>query len=135
MTVPARVSIVTIGVRDFPRMKSFYEGLGWKQLYDGTEDYAHFETAGGHVCLCPIESLYADARVDGSEAKPPWGVALALNVASGAEVDAVFTEVVAAGGTPVKEPEDAPWGGRSSYFTDPEGTLWEIAWAPGFTIP
>jgi predicted enzyme related to lactoylglutathione lyase len=39
--------------------------------------------------------------------------------------------VRAAGGSIVKEPIDAVWGGRSAYFADPEGNLWEVAWMPG----
>ena len=26
--------------------------------------------------------------------------------------------------------EDAFWGGRSSYWADPEGNVWEVAWLP-----
>jgi uncharacterized glyoxalase superfamily protein PhnB len=37
---------------------------------------------------------------------------------------------VAAGATPVAEPVDREWGGRSAYIADPEGNRWEIAWAP-----
>ncbi len=37
---------------------------------------------------------------------------------------------VAAGATPVKEPQDVFWGGYSSYFADPDGFLWEVAWNP-----
>jgi len=30
----------------------------------------------------------------------------------------------------VKEPQDVFWGGYSSYFADPDGFLWEVAWNP-----
>jgi uncharacterized glyoxalase superfamily protein PhnB len=40
-------------------------------------------------------------------------------------------EVRRAGGTVSAEPVDRPWGGRSGYFTDPEGHAWEVAWMPG----
>ena len=56
---------------------------------------------------------------------------LALNVEEKAQVDEVIAEVRAAGGRIVKEPIDADWGGRSAYFSDPEGNLWEVAWMPG----
>jgi hypothetical protein len=35
-----------------------------------------------------------------------------------------------AGATPIAEPRAREWGGRSGYVADPEGTRWEIAWAP-----
>lgn len=45
-------------------------------------------------------------------------------------VDRVFAQVIAAGGMPVKQPQDVFWGGYSSYFADPDGYLWEIAFNP-----
>lgn len=56
---------------------------------------------------------------------------LALNVEEKGRVDEVVGTVRAAGGRIVKEPIDADWGGRSAYFSDPEGNLWEVAWMPG----
>ncbi|GID28039.1 hypothetical protein [Paractinoplanes brasiliensis] len=32
------------------------------------------------------------------------------------------------------EPVDRPWGGRSGYIADPEGTRWEIVWNGGATF-
>lgn len=61
-------------------------------------------------------------------------VTLALNVASIAEVDAVFAEWVAAGASPVKQPEKVFWGGYSSYVADLDGHLWEIAHNPYASI-
>ena len=37
-----------------------------------------------------------------------------------------------AGGTIVKEPQDAFWGGYHAYFADPDGYYWEVAWGPCF---
>jgi hypothetical protein len=31
MTIPARISIVTLGVRDLSRSIAFYEALGWER--------------------------------------------------------------------------------------------------------
>jgi len=45
------------------------------------------------------------------------------------QVDTVFLAAVAAGATPVAEPVNGDWGGRSAYIADPEGNRWEIAWA------
>jgi uncharacterized glyoxalase superfamily protein PhnB len=47
-------------------------------------------------------------------------------------VDAVLAEAVAAGGTLLKPAQDAPWGGYSGYFADPDGYPWEVAWNPFF---
>jgi uncharacterized glyoxalase superfamily protein PhnB len=55
---------------------------------------------------------------------------LAHNVGSKAQVEKTFAVAVAAGATPVKVPQDVFWGGYSSYFADPDGFLWEVAWNP-----
>ncbi len=130
--IPARVSIVTLGVRDLASMRAFYRGLGWHEGIS-TEGFAAFNTGGAVLALFPLDDLARDAHT----AAPPGesggfkGVTLALNVEEKAQVDKVIAEVRAAGGRVAKEPIDADWGGRSAYFSDPEGNLWEVAWMPG----
>ncbi len=130
--IPARVSIVTLGVRDLASMRAFYRSLGWHEGIS-TEGFAAFKTGGAMLALFPLDELARDANV----AAPPGesggfkGVTLALNVEEKAQVDEVIAEVRAAGGRVAKEPIDADWGGRSAYFSDPEGNLWEVAWMPG----
>lgn len=43
------------------------------------------------------------------------------------DVDAVFSAAVAAGATPVREPEDQFYGDRMSAIVDPWGHRWSIA--------
>ncbi len=130
--IPARVSIVTLGVRDLASMRAFYRSLGWHEGIS-TEGFAAFNTGGAVLALFPLDDLARDANT----AAPPGenggfkGVTLALNVEEKAQVDEVIAEVRAAGGRVAKEPIDAVWGGRSAYFSDPEGNLWEVAWMPG----
>ena len=58
-----------------------------------------------------------------------WSVIITVDQPD--EVDALAVRVRAAGGTLTKEPTDGEFfEGRDAYFTDPEGNLWEIAWAP-----
>ena len=59
------------------------------------------------------------------------GVTLAINVESVALVDSTIAELREKGATITKEPHEEVWGGRSAYFTEPEGNLWEVVWAPG----
>lgn len=61
-------------------------------------------------------------------------MALAHNVRTRDEVDAVLEQVAGLGATILKPAEDAEWGGRSGYFADPDGHPWEVAWNPGFPI-
>ncbi|MCH7522470.1 MAG: VOC family protein [Chloroflexi bacterium] len=129
--IPARISIVTLGVRDLASMRAFYGGLGWEEGIS-TEGFAAFKTGGAVLALFPLDELARDAN----SVVPPGeggfrGVTLALNVEEKGRVDEVVGTVRAAGGRIVKEPIDADWGGRSAYFSDPEGNLWEVAWMPG----
>ena len=33
-----------------------------------------------------------------------------------------------------REPEDVFWGGYTSYFADPDGSLWEVAFNPFWAL-
>jgi uncharacterized protein len=129
--IPARVSLVTLGARDFRRLRDFYAGLGWR-ISSETDTFCAFDTGGAVLALFPFEMLAEDARLPAGEPQPRFrGYSLALNVERRELVDEAIGELRAAGARITKEPEDASWGGRSAYFADPEGNLWEVAWAPG----
>ena len=127
----AKIGLVTLGVRDFPRMLAFYrDGLGFPtHNFNEGDDFAMFRLEGSWLALFGHEALAEDAGVE-VEGAGFRGVCLAHNAPSKAEVDAVFAEALAAGATPRKRPEDTFWGGYSGYFSDPEGHLWEVAWNP-----
>jgi len=129
MTVPNRISIVTLGVGDLARSTAFYESLGWTKSAASMPAITFFEMQGSVFGLYEWSALADDAKVpaDGSGFR---GVTLMMNLATVAEVDAVFAEWVAAGATPMVEPHTAFWGGHSSYVADPDGHLWEIAHNP-----
>lgn len=133
MTVPNRISIITLGVGDLQRSTAFYESLGWTRSSASMPTITLFEMQGSVLGLYERSALADDAKVpaDGSGFR---GVTLALNLAGTDEVDAVFAEWVAVGATSVVEPHTAFWGGYSSYVADPDGHLWEIAHNPYATI-
>jgi catechol 2,3-dioxygenase-like lactoylglutathione lyase family enzyme len=131
VSVPARLKFVTLGVRDLPTMRAFYEdGLGWTPTIS-VDNFVAFDLGGSILGLYPFENLAPEAKAD---APPPgtWsGWTLASNVATREEVDGLWQAWVDAGATPIAEPVDHPYGPRSGYVADPEGNRWEIAWAPG----
>jgi catechol 2,3-dioxygenase-like lactoylglutathione lyase family enzyme len=130
VSIPARVSIVTLGTHDFHAMRAFYRGLGWREAASA-DDFAAFHTGGAVLALYPFEKLAEDARVTAEMRQPSFrGFAFALNVDTREMVDSVVTELRERGARITKEPEDAFWGGRTAYFADPEGNLWEVAWNP-----
>jgi len=62
------------------------------------------------------------------------GIALAHNVRSEAEVDALLAAVQRAGGTITKPAATNAIGFYSGAFVDPDGHAWEIAHNPGFPL-
>ncbi len=133
--VPANLTIVTLGVSDLERSARFYADLGWEQRGDLADGIVWFKTSGSWVGLFGHDALAEDARLEAVpvEDLPAFrGVTLALNLASEAEVDRAFTRVQEVGGRVVKPAERMSWGGYSGYFADPDGHLWEIAFAPMF---
>lgn len=128
--IPARISVVTLGVREMPSMREFYAGLGWEVAID-LEDFVAFGTSGAVLTLYPLEQLADDARVapdvsgDGLR-----GFTLAINVERPEQVDETLDAARAAGARVTKEPVTADWGGRTAYFADPEDNYWEVAWVP-----
>ena len=133
--VAARLNVVTLGVRDLPRVRSFYEALGWRSRSDG-DDFARFEVGGATLALYPLGALAEEAntppREGGAERFP--GFTCAIVVESEDVVDAGIGSVRGAGGRVLAEPVAREWGGRSGYFADPEGNVWELAWLPGATF-
>ena len=138
-----RISIITLGVADLPRMVAFYrEGLGLPLFDENTESIAFFQNKGTWLALYPREALAADVGWPAGDVAAAaaaagggfCGVTLAHNVRSKGEVDELLAVAVAAGAALVKAAQDTFWGGYSGYFADPEGYLWEIAWNPHFWI-
>ncbi|HJP75930.1 MAG TPA: VOC family protein [Pseudonocardiaceae bacterium] len=131
MTIPARLSIVTIGARDVAALRRFYLGLGWAEHPVSDDGYAAFILGGAMLALYPLDKL-AEEAAPGAAGPGGWsGITMACNVDSKDAVDTAFAAAVAAGATAIAEPVDRFWGGRSAYIADPEGNRWEIAWAEG----
>ena len=128
-----RISFVTLGVGDLERSIRFYEGVLGLPRLETPPEIAFFEMGKTWLALYPRELLAADAGVpnDGSGFS---GFTLAHNVRTEEEVDRLLEEVAAGGGRIVKPAGAAEWGGRTGYFADPDGFLWEVAWNPFFPL-
>jgi catechol 2,3-dioxygenase-like lactoylglutathione lyase family enzyme len=124
--------IVTLGVKDLERSKKFYaETLGWKPSTASNEGITFFQAGGVVLALFPREELAKDATVP-REGSGFAGFTLAHNARSEAEVDEIIHDLKAKGVKILKEPQKVFWGGYSSYFADPDGNCWEVAYNPFF---
>lgn len=128
-----RISLITLGVADLGRARSFYEAMGWRASSIGGGDVVFFQGLAFALALFPRDSLACDAGVR-AEGAGFSGIALAHNVRTREAVAAVLAEAGDAGGRIVKPSTEAPWGGQSGYFADPDGHLWEVAWNPHFPL-
>jgi len=135
-----RITLVTLGVDDLERAVRFYRdglGLATEGIQGGGDEgggIAFFDLqAGMKLGLWSRASLAGDAGIPlGPRSRTEF--ALAHNVASKAEVDAVMAEAERAGAVITMPAHDAFWGGYSGYFQDPEGHLWEVAWNPHWPL-
>lgn len=124
--------LITLGVRDFEISKKFYtETLGWKASEASNEDVVFIQAGGVVISIFAREKLAEDALVS-PDGHGFSGFTLAYNAQSEAEVDEIIRDLKAKGVTIVKEPQKVFWGGYSSYFADPDGYLWEVAYNPFF---
>jgi len=127
-----RISLVTLGVRDYERAKAFYERLGWTCALD-IEETAFFDTGGVVLVLWSREKLADDSGIVDDGAR--WGgIALAHNVRSRDEVVRVIEDARAAGAEITREPAETFYGGYAAVFRDLDGHAWEIAHNPGFAL-
>jgi uncharacterized protein len=134
MTIPARISIVTLGVQDVERSCRFYETLGWTRRTSSIPDeIAWFGTADSWLGVFGWRELADDANIQGPTRGSFGGVTLAINVESREAVDAAIDEAIAAGGSLLKPGTEFPFG-YSGYFADPDGHAWEVCWNPGFPL-
>jgi uncharacterized protein len=127
-----RVSLITLGVADTGRARTFYEALGWIVGQQPDDDTVFFQAGGLIVGLWNRAKLAEDSTMSDSGG---WGgITLAHNVRSREEVDAVLEDARAAGATIGREGGETFYGGYSGVFLDPDGHPWEIAHNPGFTL-
>jgi hypothetical protein len=125
-----RITFITLGVKDLQTSIDFYENkFGWKRSPMSSENIVFFDLNGIHLSLYERVALAEDATVDpaGNGFK---GFTLAHNVGSEKEVDELIENLLKKGVKIVKEPQKVFWGGYSSYISDPDGNLWEIAFNP-----
>jgi catechol 2,3-dioxygenase-like lactoylglutathione lyase family enzyme len=133
-----RITLITLGVDDLEAAIRFYRdglGLATRGIVGQEFDFgavAFFELESGlRLALWPRRSLAHDTGI-AEGARSATEFAIAHNVRTREEVDAVLEQARQAGARIVKEGTEAVWGGYSGYFQDPDGHLWEVAWNPAW---
>lgn len=125
-----RLTMITLGVNDLKKSTEFYESnFGWKKLSSSTENITFFYLNGIELALFNRNDLAKDATVD-HDGNGFKGITISYNTRSEIEVDEIIKKLKAKGVKIVKEPAKVFWGGYSSYISDLDGHLWEIAFNP-----
>lgn len=105
---PQSISAITLSVGDMARSVRFYEALGFRRLYGGSDaGFTSYAVGDGYL------NLTNESRGD----RGWWGRAIFYV----ADVDAVHALAVAAGLRPEFAPRNAPWGERYFHLNDPDG--------------
>ena len=131
MTIPARLSIVTLGVRDVAQSVAFYEALGWERCASSMDEIAWFRTADSYIGLFGWNDLAADANLVAPSRGSFGGITLAINLETRDAVDSALADAVVAGGSILKPATELPFG-YGGYFADPDGHPWEVCYNRDF---
>jgi uncharacterized protein len=132
-TVPARLSIVTIGVADVARSAAFYDKLGWERCSFSMDEIVWFRTADSYLGIFGWKDLADDARIADASRGGFGGITLAINVETPGLVDSSLAAAVAAGGSILKPGTDLGFG-YGGYFADPDGHPWEVCFNRDFSV-
>jgi uncharacterized protein len=127
-----RVSLITLGVEDLGRSRSFYEQLGWRG--QEVEETVFFQAGGSAVVLWSRGKLAADCGITDDLNGGFGGVVLAHNVRSTTEVDDILATAERAGATITRPAARTFYGGYAGVFLDLDGHAWEVAHNPGFEL-
>ncbi len=126
---PVADVMITLGARDFGRLRAFYAALDLPRLIE-EDDFVAFELRGVVLAVFPIEKLARDGNTEPDLDGRGIRFTIGIMVDSPDEVDELTEQMRTAGATVTKEPVDAEFfTGRSAYLCDPEGNYVEIAWA------
>ena len=127
-----RISLITLGVADVGRARTFYEQLGWRG--QEVEETVFFQAGAMALILWARHKLAGDAGIEDTSADGFGGLTLAHNVRSPAEVDELLATAANAGAEITQAARETFYGGYAGYFRDPDGHVWEIAYNPGFPL-
>jgi hypothetical protein len=131
MSTPAPLAdvMITLGARDFPKLREFYRKLSWPQLIDDKQ-FAAFEVRGVVLAMFPVTELARDGNTEPDPGSGGIRFTIGIMVDTPQEVDQLTEQMCTAGARVTKPPVDAEFfTGRSAYLCDPEGNYFEITWA------
>ncbi len=127
------ITDICILVEDVERTVQFYtEKLGF-ELRRRAEGFADFHGAQITLAAWEIDHIHTHAGV--SNIRAPRGAhkaCIAVELESLEILTDLYNELTANGVLFQEEPKYYPWNAYCAYFSDPDGTLWELyTWGDG----
>lgn len=125
MNVSPKSVVIEIVAHDLARSVEFYRLLG---LTVPNPDGPHVEVdlPGGNKLAFDTEEVIVATHPGWTPPDRAGRLALAFEVGSPAEVDALFDTLVSAGHAGSLTPFDAPWGQRYATVEDPDGNTVDL---------
>ncbi|MEJ7761662.1 MAG: VOC family protein [Thermomicrobiales bacterium] len=122
---PKRVGAITIFVEDLPVAKAFYRDVfGLTEMFEDADSVV-FEFGTTLINLLTVAAAH-DLIEPGIVGSRDAGSRVQLTIWVD-DVDAARADLRSRGVTLLNGPMDRAWGMRTASFTDPAGTIWEIA--------
>ena len=122
LTLPDYVILI---VADLDRTLQFYTEVLGLRLAHRAGDYAQLATGATRLGFYSRDAM---AKTLGLPLEAPAAHAPGFEIGFKVDnVDAVFTDLVKRGATPVTPPVTRTWGQRTAYIRDPDGHLIELA--------
>ena len=121
-TMPARLDVIAVVVKDMARSLAFYRQLGLETPEEAErEPHVEVSLPGGLRLAFDTEETI---RSFDPEWTPPTGgdrMGLAFLLETPAEVDQIYDDLTSLGYEGYKKPWDAFWGQRYAIVLDPDG--------------
>lgn len=130
----SRMIFLNLPVAELNRSKNFYEALGWKVNQEFCDDDAACIVIDDNICLMLLTRGYFTtfSKRQVADTTENVGATYGLALTSVAEVDALTSAALAAGGTEEiseeKRSQEEQVGMYSRTFLDPDGHQWEPFW-------
>ena len=128
-----KITDICVLVEDVERTIEFYtQKLDFK-LRRKAEGFADFHADGVTLAAWELDHINAHTGVSNTRSpKAAHKACIAVELENPAAVDELYKELDARGVPFYGEPTSYVWNARCAYFSDPDGTLWELyAWEEG----
>jgi lactoylglutathione lyase len=122
-----QIALITILTDDVHRLAHFYQSVLGFQVQQDLDQYVELVNPGVRFAIC-AHSVMESATGNAVFHDPRSGQSfeLAFPLASAAEVDIAYADIIDKGATPIQPPANMPWNQRTAFFADPDGNIHEL---------